>query len=565
MNVQVNEDFVGVLATDVIADSVGEKATPSYPQVPLRLGTEEKEHQIGLIWLQSRFLRVAICPQLGGRIVAIHDLRTSTDILKVPDRLKLVEGGIRGVEGRFGVEFLAGSGRRNSLGAVDFRVIEAASETGKAAVMLFEMDGDLSWHGAVTLPPDRAVIILEQKIQNRAWVSNVARSGIVIHGVDGGGLDIVDPDGDMGWRDEGEFATMPIDGRLGGRRIDEWRVEMVPYSGIGEFRCGDTAVSIGVDEDSLHIQAHGDTSDYKVFLQVNGQTLESAINQKVGSLNSTDLTQLPGVIEAIAVRDSAGASVAQWPPVPFVDKIRKFKFPHNELDILIDQMDDSVKDIERIMGLEALTRELLAVGRVRTQEWGKADEAMEKFLAYHAEDGLGWWLKASIKRERGRERTDEDRELPNAHYLMPLEPLLKAEAFLNTAVAEGREPNPLLKTIADDPGVAAAVVEMYHRCWLRQGMARLAEELLRHKESPMIRYFLADAYLSNPRLTASAAEHVFAVENLDIEPPFPHRKNDITVIERLAERFADSNRLNQLVKLIEMARSKGYLRVSSLE
>ncbi len=563
LSVKVSEDFVGILATEVIADSVGEIATPSYPQVPLKLGATEREHQIQIIWLSNPFLRVAVCPQLGGRILGIQDLRTGIDILRIPDRLRLVEGGIRGVQGKFGIEFLAGSDRRSSLGAVDFRVIEAAAETSKAAVMLFEIDGELSWHGVVTLPPDRAVIILEQKIQNRSWHSNATRSGILIHELNNGGIHVVDNELALGWRQNGEYSTLPVSGRMGGRRIDEWRIELAPYSGIGEFRCGNATIAVGMNQDSLNIQSHSNALGYRVFLQVSGQTLESTINQKVGLKSVTDLSELPGTVEAIALRDDKGDVAGQWPAEPVITKEQALNGPYDELDILVDRMDELGKDLERIMGMEPLARELEAVGNVRLQRWDKADEAMEKFLAYHAEDGLGWWLKASIKRERGRGRDDDDRELPNAHFLMPLEPLLKAEAFLNTEIAEGRDPNPLLKTIADDPGTAITVVEMYHRCWLRQGMARLSEELLRHRENAMVRYFLADAYLNNPKLTASAAEQVFAVEQLPIEPPLPYRRGDIAVVRRLAEKFKDSDRLNRLVKLIETAESKGYLRASA--
>lgn len=563
MSVQVTEDFVSVLAREVIAKSIIDDASQSYPQVPLELGSVEKEHQLHLIWLANPYLRVAVCPQLGGRIMAIDDLRTGTEILRLPDRLNLVDGGIRGVEGLFGIEFLAGAARRNSLGMVDYRVIEAATDESKAAVMLFELDGDLSWHGVVTLPPDRAVIIIEQKIQNRSWYSNICRSGIVIRELDSGGLNIIDSEHALGWRQNGEYATLPISGRMGGRRIDDWRVELVPHSEIGELLCGNESLSIGVTASQLGIQTSGDTSGYRVFLQCAGQTLESSVNQKVGSITFTDLSQFAGNIEGVAVKNGNGQVVAQWPVLPIVVKEKKFEFPYNEFDILFDQMDDLGNDIERMMGMEAMLYELEAVGRVRTQEWERADEAMEKFLAYHAEDALGWWLRASIKRERGLERSDEDRELSNAHFLMPLDPLLKAEAFLNTPIAEGREANPLLTSIAHDPGVASMVVEMYHRCWLRQGMVRLAEELIQHRENATIHYFLADAYLSNQRLVASAAQHVISAEKLPIEPPFPYRRGEVDVIERLYDRFPDSARLNQLVKLIETAREKGYLRRSS--
>ena len=566
---KVTEDTVGILGPVLVVEPLGDAVPECYPQVRLGIGEGESEHQVGVVWLENPYLKVAVCPGLGGRIVAIEDLRTGTHIIELPAKLPVVSGGFRGVLGEFGVEFLAGKARGNALGHVEYRVKDSAGPDDAVAVFLHEWVGDVSWHGVVTLPADRAAIILEQKVQNRSWRSQELRSGFRfaemsdkgfwVNMRETGGLQLLDEDGLLDFRQDGDFATMPENGRLGGRRVDQWKVELIPFSGLGDHRCSGQAVSVGQVGKNLKVQAHKELKNCKIFLHVDGQTLEAPLDLECGDSSSTDLGDYAGRVDGIVVRSDQREVLASWPTAEAINKKSVASFPHEIFDRLVDQHTLPGAHIRRTPGMEAYGWEKVAIEFVRMGEWDKADEEMEKYLAYHAEDGLGWWFKASLMRESGRERQDEDRELPNAHYLIPLEPVLKAEAFLNTPQAQGAEANTLLASVAADPGVAAGVVAMYYEKGLWKGMARLADELLRHRQNAIIHYLVGAALLKNQTMESTAAEHLSMAERLPIEPPFPYRMVELEAIAILFERFPTSERLQKVGEIVEAAKRAGRI------
>jgi hypothetical protein len=548
---KITEDFVNLLSPTVRAESMPLNAPKCYPYVPLILEEKIAEVQIPLIWMSNELTQLAIAPSLGGRILALRDLRTDTDIIAIPDQLPLHQGGIRGVELPYGIEFLAGVERLDALAHVDYRIKEAGGEDGKIAVFLHSWVGDLSWHGVITLAPHRAGIVMEQRIQNRRWQSLPARSGIKIWGTntsDSFGLSVIDSQNRFFTQNAGEFSTMPENGRLAGHRMDEWRTEILPYSNLSNCIATSSQLSVGLSEIELAIQAHEAIEGAMVFLSVDGQTLESKLSLTPGAPTAFSVTEFSGKIEGVVVRDAGKQQILSWPiqnnltTQPWVD------FPHEILDQLTLSESFDRQVFRHVPGVEAYGLEGQALMADSAVE---ADDLMERYLAYLADDGLGWWLKASLRRERGQEPQDSDIELPNAHYLAPLEPLLKAEAFLNTPQAAGKEPNSLLVSIAAQPEIAAGVVGTYLRNRLFVGMARLADELLRHQENAMVRLLLAYALLNRPGMEATVAEHISFAEKEPWLPPFPNRGIEIQAVTTLASRFPQAPRLKRLRQLIE--------------
>lgn len=548
---KITEDFVNLLSPTVRAESMPLKAPECYPYVPLILEDHITEVQIPIIWMSNDFTQLAIAPSLGGRILAIRDLRTDTDIIAIPDQLPLRPGGIRGVELPFGIEFLAGVERLDSLAHVDYRIKEAGGDEGKIALFLHSWVGDLSWHGVITLAPHRAGFVMEQRIQNRRWQSLPARSGIKIWN-DGPsascGLSVVDSQNRFIVQDSGEYSTMPKSGRLAGHRTDEWRIEILPFSNLSSCIATSSQLSAGLSDSELAIQAHEAIQGAMVFLSVDGQTLESKLTLTPGAPVSFPVTEFSGNIEGVVVRDASKQQIFAWPKQRQVEAHPWVDFPHEILDRITRSENFDRQVFRHIPGAEAFGLEGQALLAETAEE---ADDLMERYLAYLADDALGWWLKASLRREHGQAPQDSDIELPNAHYLAPLEPLLKAEAFLNTPQAAGKEPNPLLASIAAQPEIAAGVVGTYLQNRLFLGMARLADELLRHQENAMIRLLLAYALLDRPGMEATAAEHVAFAEKEPWLPPFPGRKIEVSAIATLASRFPQSDRLNELEKLIK--------------
>lgn len=559
MGVTASEFEISIPGPPVEAVPIGETLPACYPQVELRVGSGTVAHPIAGVRLENDFIRVWVCASLGGRIIGLFDKRTGLWAIPLPERLDLEQGGIRGVELRHGVEFLCGPERLNRLGQTDFRIVENSG--GGAAALVFEWSGDTSWHGAVTLQNDGATVTLEQTLLNRSLLSMPLRGGVACSGMgtdgvcddgQGNGFCLIDPDGALAWRSAGVWATLPTDGRLGGRRTDSWKVTLVPFTGLGRHLCSGQAISIGADGDNLTTQFHQTIQGGKIFLSLGGQTLEAPIDNQPGPTSSTALSQPASSLDGVLVRGADFLPLTKWPPDTQPQPVTP-QFDHSLFDRMVESGIES-RALYRIPGMEAAAHGWLAEAAARAGDREQADTEMERYLAYNAEDPLGWWLKAAIKRESGLDRTEDDRELPNAHYLAPLEPLLKAEAFLNTPQAQGREPNPLLSGVAADPGQASGIVGAYLRHGLLPSAARLADELLRHRPNQMVHLLIAAAHIEHGSMEATAAEHVAAAEKLPIEPPFPYRPEEKAAVSRLAERFPDSQTISQLARLIGAAK-----------
>lgn len=561
MPVKIYEDSASFTTKQVVPVPIGDEIPACYPQVRLEITVETVEQTIPVIWMENEFIRLGIAPSLGGRIIAITDLRTGIDIISLPTEIELVEDEFRGVHWNHGIEFVAGQKRGNSLGPIDFRVMEAGSQEDKGAVFLFEWIGDLSWHAAITLYPDRASFLIEQNVFNRRWRSVEGCGGINIPALSS---EHISPDscllsdnssssglfmswlpGDLTLRASGLVTGEPLI-KLGGHRSDSIRIECSVYSNVAQLATVNHTAAIFLNDEQLIIQPHQSVLQAKIYLSVSGQTLEAPFSAPLGQESTTNLNSLPASIDAISIRNEHRETLINWPKPSHFEPILATGSTADMFDEIIYRAEAPYRTYLRNPGLEPFCYWMEAVEAVKDDEFAKAEELMDKYLGFNAEDPLGWWFKSSIRRESGKAKEEDARELPNAHYLAPLEPVLRAEAFLNTPIAEGREPNPLLAQLAVNPDHAGGVVGMYLECHLIQGMARLADELLRHRDNAMVRYLLAFALLEYAKNETAAGEQVMLAGKLAIEPPFPHRMVEVRAINQLANKFTGDERLNTL-------------------
>jgi len=568
MPVKIYEQSASFTTKQVVPVPIGDDIPSCYPQVRLLVTDETVEQTIPIIWMENEFIRLAIAPSLGGRIIAITDLRTSIDVIPLPTQIDLIEDEFRGAHWSHGIEFVAGLNRSNSLGPIDFRVMEAGTPEDKGALFLFEWTGDLSWHSAITLYPDRAAFLIEQNVFNRRWTSIVGDGGVDWTNMSDGLVSVnsclVSQNSDraglyMSWvpGDLTSKSSSLVDGnssmRIGGHRTDAIRREFTVYSGQAPLLNSNHLIAAFMNNDQLFIQPQQAIENTKIFLSVGGQTLEARFATELGKTSTTELISLPGGIDAISIRNDRLETIFAWPKVEEIATLPIHESRAAVYDELIADAIPPYRAFLRNPGLEPFCYWMEAVEAVKDDEFTKAEELMEKYLGFNAEDPLGWWFKSSIRRESGKAKEDDARELPNAHYLAPLEPVLRAEAFLNTPIAEGREPNPLLAQLAVNPDHAAGVVGTYLECHLIQGMARLADELLRHRDNAMVRYLLAFALLEYAKNETAAGEQVMLASKLAIEPPFPHRMVELMAVNQLADTFTGDQRLSTLRGVMERA------------
>lgn len=106
-------------------------------------------------------------------------------------------------------------------------------------------------------------------------------------------------------------------------------------------------------------------------------------------------------------------------------------------------------------GLEHAAWFALGLSAMRSERWLLAAADFEESLLYCGSNPLAWWLKNWSLRRVGEE---DEHDLPNAHYLAPLEPALRADAFLTGGGEQ------MLEDFAEDPVPFLEVADLLWWC-----------------------------------------------------------------------------------------------------
>ncbi len=511
--------LVNLPAVEAVPIDVG-SAYP-FPRLEVRDGPTAPV-EVRVIVLQNGFLRVGILPDFGGRL-----------ILPFEDRLELTiePGGRRGARMVGGIEFsLDGRERLNAMGPVDVRLFEDDDEP---AVLLGELSSGegISWYMRVSLPLNRAAVKVEVKEFNRERLPCPYRAGFLAPE----GVWVAGEPGVL----IGSFRHAKVES-LAPRQTDSWTCDLVPTSLRGTIGSSPSALA-SWDGSSLKIHPLADMPAHKVLLLSEGKSLETTADLAVGQVATFDLAGLP--VEGVAIMGPEG-TVFNWG--------------------LTGQAAATYGEAVRIGDLAGYHRALtradnrgaafvgLALVASRSGDYENAASFLDDALGVNAEDAVAWWLKAAMLRHLGQQN---ENELLNAHFLAPFEPLLRAESYLASPSQE-KAPSTLIQPMMQDPDAVIEVAANLHEAGLMNDLSKWVDECLRHREIPMLRYFLADALLNNSRMRTEAAGHVMAVAQTPINPPYPWRRVELEVLSRLAVAFPDDGRLAELRRgTLNVARS----------
>jgi len=149
------------------------------------------------------------------------------------------------------------------------------------------------------------------------------------------------------------------------------------------------------------------------------------------------------------------------------------------------------------------------------------------------------------------ERDEESPELAAAHALSPLEPVLRAEAFLSIPQTHGKEPSTVMRPLAGDPDALHECAHLYIEAGFLSDASRLIDEALRHGEHPMLRYMHAWILMKHTRMEMEAAAEVSRAAKSPLQPPFPWRPLEVQAVEELHARFPNDERLRALSELLQ--------------
>jgi hypothetical protein len=511
-----------------------EAASACYPLPALRPSNRVETRTLGVVVLENEFLRATIAPDLGGRVVSLLDRRFERELLP-GDALVPTPGGPRGVELRHGVEIaLDGRSRPNSMGRVSFELDEPGDEEDAAGVWCAEtsLHGGLSVHWHFSLAPGEFALRIEVRVANRSYEARRYNGGLLIHGTD---LALL-PDSRFAFAHHCRFAG---EATLGARQADVWRACLVPIEG-GATHVAST-VALRLAPEGVRVQSVRPMPGGKLVLRTeDGRSLEAPADLDPERPLEIPLDGLKP--SALALLDGDRREVLRTDVSPPIAAA----VPNPGLSASV--LENAKGELESLLAHTALRGPAasgLSRQALRRGDFAEAGRLAEDALLYNGDDPLTWWQLAIAKRLAG----DEDpTPLMNAHYLAPLEPLLRAEAFLAQGPAQGKEPNPLVTPLAHIPEDLVEVAAVLVDHGLADEAARWIDEALRHVDLAMLRYLMAFLLLRETRMEAEAANHVAAARRAQL-PPMPWRPIEHEAIRALAERFPQDERLARLISV----------------
>lgn len=557
--------FEETLELEIGLLEAGPATADSYPYPSLSPSCRSEKRSFRVAILENPYLRATFVPALGGRLLSLFDKRTQTEILATTP-LTPAQGGRRGALLAAGIELhLDGRERLTSLASVQYAA-EEPGEDEPAGLWLSEAvtGNGLSWHLHATLPPDRAVLRIEARVFNRTWGELPYCAGLLLPSLgenrtdgsvfftsqDGHGVGLIPERGR--WDARVAHGSLVIS-RFGGtrllapRQLDTWAVSLVPFSAMGQVSGVGPDGAVCVEETLFRLQAARPLAQHKVvILTKSGQTMEAPL--QVLPERTVEIP-LPEPASRVAVMD-ANKTVAirwegEWPSIPDSEVADSTLMRRPPTSSLPEDLESATFDVST----RHIAHALLGNRGLASGDLAEAEFRYEQALLYNAEDHLTWWLKAIAQRQGGGEG-DEVAEMLNAHYLAPLEPVLRAESFFRQPRAMGKEPTALLRPMADHPENFIEVAALLIEARLYEEASRWIDEALRHADLPMLRYLLAYAHIEATGMDFEAADQLAAAAKAPLGPPFPWRPIERVAVEALSNRFPDDERLGELLAVM---------------
>lgn len=493
-----------------------------FPFVPLRATGDFQPKAFRVYVLENEFLRAEICPDLGGRLVSLFDKRDQTSPVPRPDSLAVRPGGHRGVVWDHGI-IIDIPGRANDLGPLDAFPRESEAEGEPAAVFLFDRHGDFSWHACWSLSDGRAELTFELQVLNRSLVPAMIDVNLTtadacrIIGSHGPGRRLLMPRRTAAFT----FRVIPALGfsenaTYGRTGIAEYTEDLLRFRST--IRCSGSNLHIVGSQASMTARADLDPEvELTAHVEGLGDLLRIELEDDVLSAPAI-AERLPSQVENLWLRPESGTAE----------------------DALIDEAKALWENplgerhsVPTVAGAEHLTKLLGALNASAQGRHTEADRLLDEYLGLNAEDSLAWWLKAVLA-ARVRPSEQEVAEAMNAHFLAPLEPVLRVQSFLAQGPGQGRDPNPLMRPLAADPEAAVDAVHQLLLAGLLEEAHQLLDELLRHRPNARLHILAAWMFLRRSRMAFESAHHAQAAADLAPEPPFPNRAFEFLALREVS-------------------------------
>lgn len=573
------------------APMVPEDLPGCYPYPELLLTDDLRSISLDTVGFESKQLSATICPDLGGRILSLHDRHTDSDLIQVPTSLEYGLGGSRGVTAQQGMEVVSEGGRPLGMASLPHMVQQADEEEGSCFVYDPMVQLDVSLQLGYGFSEEQKSLNLEVLLVHRGSYPQRVPLALMIHGAKsarlvtsrlaavqvGSGCVAIESQMPLYGAEiagnAGLVHVLPSDMALIPAEAVLRRLKITPLGVFQRLIGLDSGVAIGEVDGQLVLRSlDRDCEGVFYILTEAEKTLEAPVQFSpgadwfgdIGSLGSrvarlrlvlNDGSQFETEFNAEASASTIGPGRV-W--------ISKLASNWSHEDPRVKQVFEAIAE-PRSTDLPAIDEDdpllgsssLLAqtIHSVSNGDLQSAASSAENLLTQEAQSPINWWLAATISRERGGQDEESD-PLLNAHFISPLEPMLRVEAFLRTPVSSDAQRSSILESLAKDPVASIdAVVRLYN--WgLQDAAVRVLEDLLRLHPTAKMYLLLAGIYLESERFAFEADRLVKQVEELSLDSLYPHTLTEWKLLQQVAKKFPNSEAAQSLFLYADAARKK---------
>ncbi len=575
------------LTCEVLEPGAPDKA--SYPRPALHKTGRTVLSEFRTIVLENDWTVVTIVPDLGGRVHSVLDKRTGSECLCTSEPLMAMarDDGILVLPDGF--QLSVGSSLQTGMGPVSFQSYDPSHEESSAGVLLFGLTREgVDWSLCASLRPSSSALLVEVRIHNRQLVPVDVRASLLVdrcgstvrdfgHSVGlwrpdhGCGLAIAVQDGHLESVSEDQAVVQIglapwLHAFLGPRATQSHTIELSPVTGLSSLDAFSEGVAVSVQGGRVGIQADSKRHACKIFVNTGpGDTLEATADLHPQVPFAEDL----GVpVTGLAVRDAEGRELVrleEGKPSPTRPNALPSEIARTMLEAASCKSGES-QTLERQFfsalqngtvlapvpyGLEAVAALQRAMSAMKSTQYKECRDYIDISLMTNSEDQLTWWLRAVADRLSDTEE-EERTSLLNARFLAPLDPVLRAEAYLATPIApDALGASPLVFHLAEEVDSLYDVLGLLIGSGLVHDAARLINECLQHRESAMVRYLYTACLLESSTMTAEVSEQVRRAGLSPLEPPFPFRPFEVRSIRLVARRFPDDPQIQSLIQMID--------------
>ncbi len=559
-----------------------------YPYQRFLESKEVIQRTIRILVVENSYVEYSFFPEFGCRLVGIRDKRTGKWALDLPHEIILVKG-----DWDHGVSF--GTLELSSFApdSTDFEVEHDNDSEDVASVVFYETLPILqvSCQVRISLNSDSPWLDVDCSMVNRAMSCCQVETGIGISSsgqtsaVYGKDWLCVSQRGDDSWLSirffEGDFTETRRSDRstelvrlnsshvLAGAMNDNWSLSLCLLTGIANVDFLTEEFGIGVAESKLTIVSQFGKPKCQIQLtSVKGESFQSAAD-----LYSEQPFQasLLGIGELASISISHGEEHFQHSfenqramclkegqlcklGIEEVAFWTGSKAIQEAIELINLGQDPSVCARAALIhaGDRAIANTILSIHTCRDSDWDASLAHLDQALAHEASNGLLWWMRAVINRQRAQ--SDDQPDRLNAHFLLPMEPALRAEAFLSQAAVTSMDPIPLIASVALHQWAAAEIAALYWNLGLFRDVVRWVDECCRHRESSWLRIVYAAAYLKLKGKEMETHTQLQFAKRVGIGAPFPTTEMEFRILDELRKRFPGIEILEQWNELVQRVR-----------